>query len=150
MNFITAVKTCFSKYVVFQGRARRAEYWWWTLFVLMGSFLLGGVEMVFFGVPEIGGSADVASPLAGIFSLATFLPGISVWVRRLHDVNRSGWWMLLIIIPLFGWLILLYWALSKGDTGPNRFGPDPITGAGDPLNYSQSATPPVNRGIDRR
>ncbi|MBW6417868.1 DUF805 domain-containing protein [Celeribacter sp. PS-C1] len=125
MNFITAVKTCFSKYVTFQGRARRAEYWWWTLFVLIGNAIFGGADTIFFGVPDPDTSS--VGVLAGLFSLAVFLPGLSVWVRRLHDINRSGWWAFLILIPIIGWVIMLVWALTKGTEGANRFGPDPIT-----------------------
>jgi uncharacterized membrane protein YhaH (DUF805 family) len=68
MTFIDAVKICFQKYVTFSGRARRAEYWWWSLFIIIGNLVFGGVDTVFFGVPEITG------PTAGLFSLATFLP----------------------------------------------------------------------------
>ncbi|PTQ73483.1 DUF805 domain-containing protein [Celeribacter persicus] len=139
MTFIDAITTCFQKYVTFSGRARRAEYWWWSLFIILGSMIFGGVDTVFFGVPEITG------PTAGIFSLVTFLPGLSVWIRRLHDVDRSGWWVLLILIPVIGWLVLLYWAVTRGTTGANRFGPDPITGEGTPLSYENSAIPPVTR-----
>ncbi|MBU1573876.1 MAG: DUF805 domain-containing protein [Alphaproteobacteria bacterium] len=140
MTFLTAIKTCFSKYITLQGRARRAEYWWWVLFTIIAGIILGGVDMIFFGVPELTG------PTSGLFSLATLLPGLAVWVRRLHDVNRSGWWVFLILIPLIGWLVLVIWAVTKGTSGPNRFGPDPITGEEAPLCYTDSAIPPVNRG----
>ncbi|MBU0644130.1 MAG: DUF805 domain-containing protein [Alphaproteobacteria bacterium] len=140
MTFLTAIKTCFSKYITLQGRARRAEYWWWVLFTIIAGIILGGVDMIFFGVPELTG------PTSGLFSLATLLPGLAVWVRRLHDVNRSGWWVFLILIPLIGWLVLVIWAVTKGTSGPNRFGPDPITGEEAPLSYTDSAIPPVNRG----
>lgn len=139
MNFITAVKTCFQKYVTFEGRARRAEYWWWVLFTIIASMILGGFDTIFFGVPEITG------PTSGLFSLLTFLPGLSVWIRRLHDTDRSGWWALLIIIPLIGWLILLIWAIQKGTDGGNRFGPDPITGAESHVLLSDSGIPSVSR-----
>lgn len=139
MSFIEAVKTCFSKYVTFSGRARRAEYWWWVLFTIIGNAIFGVTDTVFFGVPEVTG------PTAGLFSLVTFLPGLSVWVRRLHDVNRSGWWAWLILIPLIGWVILLYWAIKGGTEGANRFGPDPITGDTGPESYSASAIPTVGR-----
>lgn len=138
MTFFSAVAICFSKYVTFSGRARRAEYWWWALFVFIGGVVFGGADVIFFGVPEIAGPTTV------LFDLITFLPGLSVWVRRLHDTDRSGWWTLLILIPLIGWLILLIWTLSKGTDGSNRFGADPITGAETVLR--DSAIPPVRRG----
>ena len=92
MDFMTAVKTCFSKYVTFQGRAPRSEFWWFTLFVTVATIALAFVDGVIFGLEM------VFSPLSDLFSLATLLPGIAVTVRRLHDVDRSGWWMLLILM----------------------------------------------------
>ncbi|AJE48999.1 DUF805 domain-containing protein [Celeribacter indicus] len=139
MGFLTAIRSCFEKYVTFSGRARRAEYWWWALFVMIGSLILGGVDTIFFGVPEITG------PTAGLFSLLTFLPGLAVWVRRLHDVGRSGWWVFLIVIPLIGWIVLLVWAASRGDQGANRYGADPVTEAEDGRPLSASGIPPVER-----
>lgn len=139
MNLITAVTTCFQKYATFEGRARRAEYWWWTLSILIASFIFGGIDLIFFGVPEIIG------PTSGLFSLATFLPGLAVWVRRLHDVNRSAWWVLLIFVPIIGGLVLLYWAVKRGTAGANRFGPDPITGETAEVPLTASGIPPVER-----
>ncbi|MCA0044300.1 DUF805 domain-containing protein [Celeribacter litoreus] len=139
MKFLDAVKICFSKYVTFSGRARRAEYWWWVLFTTVAGAVLAVIDTALFGFEQ---NYD---PLNSIFSLATFLPSISVWVRRLHDVNRSGWWAWLILIPLIGWIILLYWAVKGGTEGPNRFGPDPITGEGGAEAYSPSAIPSVKR-----
>jgi uncharacterized membrane protein YhaH (DUF805 family) len=84
MNFNEAVKTVFNKYAVFNGRARRSEYWWYTLFIILAGAVLG----IF---PDIVGN---------IFSLATFLPSLAVMVRRLHDTGKSGWYALLLYIPL--------------------------------------------------
>ena len=63
----------------------------------------------------------------GLFGLVTFIPTVSVAIRRLHDSDRTGWWYLLIFVPLIGWIILLIWYVTKGTDGPNRFGPDPLT-----------------------
>ncbi len=117
MDFMTAVKTCLiEKYVTFSGRATRPEYWWFVLFV----FAVGLVLRL------IGG--DV---LSGIFGLAVLLPGIGVAVRRLHDLDRTGWWYLLVLIPLIGALVLIFFFfIHRGTAGPNRFGPDPLAGRG--------------------
>lgn len=117
MNFMTAVKTCLvEKYITVSGRAARSEYWWFVLFV----FAVGLVLQL------IGG--DV---LSGIFGLAVLLPGIAVAVRRLHDLDRTGWWNLLVLIPLIGALVLIFFFfIHRGTAGPNRFGPDPLAGRG--------------------
>ncbi|GAA3861443.1 DUF805 domain-containing protein [Celeribacter arenosi] len=120
MKPLDAIRTCFKKFVTFEGRAQRSEFWWWALFVFLGGLVFGGIDTIFFGVPEVTG------PSAGLFSLVCFLPGLSVWVRRLHDTNRSGWWVLLILLPLIGFLVLVFWAASRGTYGANRFGPDPL------------------------
>jgi uncharacterized membrane protein YhaH (DUF805 family) len=95
MGFSTAVKTCFSKYVTFSGRARRPEYWWFILFIIIGSIAATLIDGVIFGfgTPEAP-ATQVASP---IFSLATILPVLAVGWRRMHDTGRPGWYLL---IPL--------------------------------------------------
>ncbi|MDR1310436.1 MAG: DUF805 domain-containing protein [Burkholderiaceae bacterium] len=121
MNFTTAVKTVvLKKYAHFTGRACRSEYWWFSLFyVLCVMVLLAG---------SAGGSKAM-SALFALFYLALLLPSLSVLARRLHDVNRSGWWMLLPLIPVVGSIILLVWLCSRGSTGANRFGEDPLASA---------------------
>ncbi|TPV22423.1 DUF805 domain-containing protein [Pantoea anthophila] len=96
------------KYAVFTGRARRKEYWMFTLFNILIAFLLGIVETVI-GVGDI---------LSNLYSLAVLIPGIAVGVRRLHDTDRSGWWLLLPIVNI------VFLAL-EGQSGTNRFGSDP-------------------------
>ncbi len=136
MGFTEAVRTVFSKYATFSGRARRAEYWWFALFSFLMHAALQIVDRVVFGGGMMGPSAGMgwgnSGPglLDGLFSLAVLLPSIAVWVRRLHDVGRSGWWWLLALIPVIGWIILFYWSVRRGDVGPNAFGPDPISDAG--------------------
>jgi uncharacterized membrane protein YhaH (DUF805 family) len=114
MTFMDAIKTCFSKYVTFAGRASRPEYWYWCLFSLLGiicTFVIDGLIL-----------NDLENtPVNLLFSVITFLPGLAVSVRRLHDVNRSGWWVLLLF-TVIGLILLLYWALRKSDEGENRFG----------------------------
>ncbi len=121
MNLVLVCVT--KKYANFSERARRKEYF---LFVLAYIIL----EVVFV-VVDIGTGTfnEVLSmgALTGIFVLATMIPGLAVTVRRLHDTNRSGWWLLIGLIPLVGaiWLIVLM--CLKGTSGENRFGPDPLT-----------------------
>nr|WP_321511882.1 DUF805 domain-containing protein [uncultured Celeribacter sp.] len=138
MTFITAVKTCFSKYVTFSGRAQRSEYWWWALFTFLAGVVLSGIDGL------LGNGQTAAGPLSGLFSLITFLPGLSVLARRLHDVNRSAWWMLLLFLPIIGWIVLLIWTVSKGSDGINRFGDDPLEIPYDAADYT-SSVPNVTR-----
>jgi uncharacterized membrane protein YhaH (DUF805 family) len=133
MDFTEAVKSVYSKYATFSGRARRSEYWWWALYMLITGAVVGVIEYSLglgTGVVGSGGGEFSATynggPLSGIWSLAHLLPGLGVAVRRLHDTDRSGWWLLIVLIPLIGFLILLYFLVTKGTAGPNRFGDDPI------------------------
>ena len=107
MNFFTAIKTCFGKYATFEGRARRSEYWWWAVF----SFLVGLLGMI----PVLG----------WILAVAIFLPGLAVAVRRLHDTGRSGWWYLLVLLPLLGAIILIVFFVQDSKPGDNQYGPNP-------------------------
>lgn len=118
MNFFDAVKSCFSKYVVFSGRARRSEYWYFTLFVVVVSIPLGVLDALFFG------ATSGISPLTWVFSLATILPSIAVSARRLHDIGRSAWWIL-IAFTIIGAFVLLFWAVQNSEAGENKFGANP-------------------------
>ena len=127
MDMITAVKTCFNKYTVISGRSRRAEYWWWVLFTIIVSIVLGIVDGILFtSINATTGQPETSGLLGGLFSLATLIPGICVTARRLHDTNRSGWWQLLWLAIIVGWIPLIIWLASKGTEGDNRFGPNPI------------------------
>lgn len=123
MGFQEAVRTCFQKYVVISGRAQRSEYWWWVLFVIIGSILASLLDGMLFGFGEA--SANILEP---IFGLAVFLPSLCVAGRRLHDRDMSAWWLLLMLIPVIGSLILLVLYALPGTPGANRFGPDPLGG----------------------
>jgi uncharacterized membrane protein YhaH (DUF805 family) len=112
------------KYASFSGRARRAEYWWYALFVGLISVVLGVVDTVIMGVGSMENYG--IGPLTGLFALAIFLPSIGVTFRRLHDLDRSAWWVLLGLLPIIGSLVLLFWYVQRGTVGDNRFGPDPI------------------------
>ncbi|MBZ8132190.1 hypothetical protein CLD20_02765 [Afifella sp. IM 167] len=116
-SFGEAVATCFRKYVTFSGRANRPELWYFVLFNLIVSLALG------FATGFDQDRSDVAN---GVWTLLTFLPSLAVSVRRLHDIGRSGWWYLIIFVPLIGAIVLIFWFAKRGEQGPNRFGPAQI------------------------
>ncbi len=111
MDFMQSVKSCFSQYVGFSGRAARSEYWWFFLFQFLVSIVLS-----FLG--------DIASLLA----LGLLLPALAVGARRLHDINKSGWLQLIWLIPLIGWAIMIYWHVQPSDAGSNNHGAPPSSG----------------------
>ncbi len=109
------------KYAVFDGRARRMEYWMFVLFNVIISIVLGVIDNVLGTVTEIGQGL-----LGLVYSLAVLLPGIAVTIRRLHDTGRSGWYILLGFIPCIGVIILLVFMVQDSDAGDNEYGPNPI------------------------
>jgi len=104
MNFIEAIKTCFTKYGEFKGCASRPEYWWWFLFTIVGALSFGSIS------PQV----------AAAFNIAVLVPSVAVTTRRLHDVDRSGWWQLLGCVPILGWIVLLVW-LTQASKPSSRF-----------------------------
>jgi len=108
------------KYAVFDGRAQRKEYWMFVLFNLIIVLLLGFID----GILGFASSLDI-SVLTSIYSLAIIVPSIAVGVRRLHDTNKSGWWMLLSLIPFIGALVLLIFMIQDSNPESNRFGANP-------------------------
>ena len=115
------------KYVEFDGRARRKEYWMFTLFSTLISVGLAAVD-VFSGLTNATGGIN---PLSTVYSMAVFLPTLAVSIRRLHDTNRSGWFLLLAFIPCIGAIILLVFYIEEGTKGSNKFGSDPKGGEHD-------------------
>lgn len=113
MNWYISV---LKQYAVFSGRARRTEYWMFVLCNVIVMLLLGMVDKL------IGGDNELIS---SIYSLAVLLPSLAVAARRLHDTDRSAWWLLLGLIPIIGTLVLIYFMVCNGQQGPNRFGDDP-------------------------
>ncbi len=109
---------CLQNYVTFSGRARRKEYWMFVLFNIVFGIVLQLVDGVLASVVGIAG-------LYLLYSLAVLLPGISVTVRRLHDIDKSGWWVWIALVPVVGVIVLIVFACLEGTKGPNRFGPDP-------------------------
>ncbi len=120
MNFLKAVKTCLNKYADFSGRARRSEYWYFFLFLVIVDTVASILDSALFG--------DL-SALYLIATLALIVPSIAAGVRRLHDTNRSGWWLLLGFIPVIGAIVLIVFFCQRGTAGPNQFGPDPLQAA---------------------
>ena len=114
MSFPDAVRTALSKYATFSGRARRSEYWWFTLFTVIVYVATSIIDAV------IG--KEVVTLLA---SLAFLLPALAVTVRRLHDTSRSGWWILIGIVPLVGAIVLLVFEVQDSHPGTNAYGPSP-------------------------
>ena len=114
MNFVEAITSGFNKYVTFTGRAARSEFWFWTLFSVIANIVAGILDAIV-GLGIIG----------TIVSLALLLPSIAVGARRLHDLDRTGWWLLIAFTGV-GIILLIVWDCTKGTSGPNRFGPDPL------------------------
>ncbi len=140
MGFREAVTACIQDYYTFSGRARRPEYWWFFLFVIVGSVLLAAFDAVIFG-------EDMLLGLNGLFGLLTFLPQLAVSLRRMHDTGRPGWFNLLPVVPTVPLFIIdsggpvprlvlmflsvvvmiavLVWLVQPSQPVPNRFGPEP-------------------------
>lgn len=121
MAFLDAIKTSLRKYVDFSGRATRAEFWYFVLFNLIVTLIAAGLDNAL-GLAQQGGGI-----LTSLVGLALLLPGLAVSVRRLHDIDRSGWWILLGLVPLLGGLFLIFaFYLKTSTAGDNRFGPTPL------------------------
>jgi uncharacterized membrane protein YhaH (DUF805 family) len=109
------------KYAVFDGRAQRAEYWYFFLFSMI-------ISLVFVVIDIATGSFNEKSGfglLSGIYTLAVIIPTIAVGVRRLHDTNRSGWWILIGLIPIIGFIVLIVFFVIDSDQGDNQYGSNP-------------------------
>ena len=110
------------KYAVFSGRARRKEYWFFVLFNAIFAIAAMVLDNILgLAIEDVG-----YGPFYILYALATIVPGLAVSVRRLHDIGKSGWYILLLLIPCVGALILLIFDLTPGDPGDNEYGPDPI------------------------
>ncbi|MEJ2435971.1 MAG: DUF805 domain-containing protein [Pseudolabrys sp.] len=113
------MRSGFNNYVGFSGRAARSEYWYWVLFVFLVNIVASILDTAIFPFQHL-------SPLSAIATIILLLPGIAVAVRRLHDMDHAGWWVL-IALTVIGGIVLLIWFCFKGTDGANRFGPDPLT-----------------------
>jgi uncharacterized membrane protein YhaH (DUF805 family) len=101
MTFQDSIKVCFTKYAEFKGTATRSEYWWFVLFLVIAGFVLSAIGPM----------------VSGLFTLGTLVPSISAATRRLHDTQRSGWWQLLVLVPVLGWIVLIVFLAQEGKTG---------------------------------
>lgn len=117
MSFMDAVKSCFTQYVGFSGRARRSEYWFFFLFELIVSTVLGTL----FQVTQM----TLFSVVDGIFALACLLPGLAVCIRRMHDIGKSGWFILISLIPCVGTILMIIWCCKDSEPGENQYGSNP-------------------------
>ncbi len=118
MGFTEAVRLVIvERYAGFQGRAQRSEFWWFALFYLLLSLVIGTISRT---SDVLGGVLNL------VVTLSLLVPTIAVQIRRLHDTDRTGWWILLGLIPLIGTIILIVFYAQRGTDGDNRFGPDPL------------------------
>ena len=106
MTFVESIKHCLTQYATFSGRASRSEFWWFVLFQLLVT----------------AGGQIISQVLGGLLSLALLLPILAVTARRLHDIGKSGWMMLIGLIPVLGWLLVLYWYVQPSAEGANDYG----------------------------
>jgi uncharacterized membrane protein YhaH (DUF805 family) len=118
MNFGQAIASGFNNYVNFTDRAVRSAFWFWMLFYWLVLVVARLIDLALFYRATV-------PPIYLLAWLALLLPTLAVAIRRLHDTNRSGWWILIGLIPLVGWIILIVWYCEAGTAGANRFGPDP-------------------------
>lgn len=114
MHLERAVSSVVSQYAVFTGRARPSEYWFWVLAGILVCLAAGTIDAAS-GVPIIGYAV----------SLAGLVPTLAVGARRLHDIGRSGWWQLIVLVPVAGVIILMVWFVTDGEAHDNRYGPNP-------------------------
>ncbi len=111
MDFKQSVIRCLrDKYVGFDGRAGRSEFWWFALFTLLVAIVFSVIGLDFLGA---------------LVNLAFLLPSLSVGARRLHDIGKSGWFQLIWLIPFIGWAIMIYWLVQPSVVGPNQYGEGP-------------------------
>lgn len=118
LSFGEAVnKVLAQNYCNFSGRASRSEYWWYVLFTVILSFAIGFIFGIF-------GAVKASQWVGSLVNLALLLPGLGVCVRRLHDIGKSGWWLLIGLIPVVGWIILIVW-YCQPSASANEYGPVP-------------------------
>lgn len=111
--------TAMRRYAEFSGRSSRAEFWQFVLVIVAVSIVANLLDVLVFGMP--GGES--VGLLGGIVSLVHIVPGLAVSVRRLHDIDRTGWWVLLGLVPIVGFIVLVVFYATPGMRGGNRYGP---------------------------
>ena len=122
--FIDTIK---NRYAKFDGRASRSEYWFYTLFYLIIAIVAGMLD-TFLINPMLGATPQEAGEggiLQIVLALALLIPSIAIGIRRLHDIGKSGWWLLVGLIPIIGALVLIYFYVTDSQAGSNQFGENP-------------------------
>ena len=120
MNPIDSVIKCFQKYVGFEGRASRSEFWWFFLFTGIAYIIAMIIDVILFGF-----ELSDPTPISWALQFAVFLPSLAVIVRRLHDIGKSGWFYFIALIPIIGLILIIVWFCSDGEPVPNMYGPVP-------------------------
>jgi len=122
--FLDTIK---NRYAQFEGRASRSEFWYFALFYFLIDIIISAID-AFIVNPMIGMTPDQAAQggvLQMVFALGLLIPSIALGIRRLHDIGKSGWWYLLVFIPIIGWLALLYFYILDSQPGTNKYGANP-------------------------
>ena len=114
MDFKQAIQHVLQNYANFEGRACRSEYWYWVLAMVIVHVILQAIGL---------------HVLDWLFALVTVVPSFAVGVRRLHDIDKTGWLVFVVFIPVVGWIIMIVWAVTQGTAGPNQYGQDPLARA---------------------
>ncbi|CAA0095395.1 Inner membrane protein YhaI [Starkeya nomas] len=127
MSITESISSVLGKYATFAGRAPRSEYWWWAVFLVIVNWVTGLIDFAIFGEYAIYqyGDARLFTPITTLVGLALTIPTLAVAARRFHDMDRTGWWLLIGLTGIGG-LVIFFWFMFKGTEGPNRFGPDPL------------------------
>jgi uncharacterized membrane protein YhaH (DUF805 family) len=124
MGFSDAVRSVLGKYATFDGRASRSEFWYFILFLVIVNIILNIIDSALLHTTIMTQAGNIGI-ISSLFSLAVLIPNLAVAARRLHDVGHSGWWLLIGLTGIGG-LVLLFWYVSRGQEGPNAFGPAPV------------------------
>lgn len=119
MGFTDAIRSGFQNYVNFRDRSGRSEFWYWVLFGVIVSIVASVIDVI------LGFDGATGGPAQAIAGLALLLPNLAVAVRRLHDIAKSGWWVLVGLIPILGWIYLIYLYIQPSG-GPNQWGTGPL------------------------
>jgi uncharacterized membrane protein YhaH (DUF805 family) len=126
VGFVSAVSSFWRNYATFRGRARRSEYWFVSLFLFLTNLAAAVIDFVLLGNDVERFLANGGGGIVGlVWILATVVPALAVQVRRLHDTNKSGWWVLIGLVPLAGSIVLLVFSVQDSISGDNNYGPSP-------------------------
>lgn len=126
MGFTVAIKSFWSNYATFKGRARRSEYWYIQLFLVLTNLAVAAIDLVLMNGDVDRFIANGGGGIVGlVWILVTIVPALAVLVRRLHDTGKSGWWILIGLVPFLGTIVLFVFTVLNSEVGENRFGDSP-------------------------